>query len=580
MFLILDIMDYNSLRKLVKGINTEGFPNIKIAFLGNYSNQFLTTAIERHGRLFDLNIETFEGGYNQTGIDILSPDSELYNFNPEFVFLGFDSKPLKNDFNKLSLENKSIFGDKFLAEVKLYVKTLSGRMNTKIIFANFIEEFDDVFNFLASKNTESFSFQLQRINVGLSELSIEFDNLFIMDLKGMAFRKGRSNVLSNKLYVNTSQPYDLNFIPVISKSIIDLVTNFRGSFSKCLILDLDNTLWGGVIGDDGMNNIEIGDLGVGKIFTEIQLWAKALKERGIILCICSKNTEEIAKEPFEQMDEMILKLNDISVFVANWNNKADNIRYIQKVLNIGFDSMVFVDDNPAERDVVRNNIEGIIVPELPSDPENYLTFLNDLNLFSTVTYSGADQDRTDKYIAESERVKFSEEVDIDSYLNGLEMQGECVPISDTDVARVAQLTQRSNQFNLRTIRQSEADISDYINNPSKLLLKVSLKDKFGAYGLIGVIILDAVSDDEYFITNWIMSCRVLKRGVEKFTFNSICDTLISKNIKVISSEYCRTKKNNIVSSHYSDLGFEEGEKDKYSLALSSFSPLGHSIKVY
>ena len=396
----------------------------------------------------------------------------------------------------------------------------------------------------------------------------------------MAFNNGGANILSNKLYANTSQPYDLNFITVISKSIIDLVTNFRGSFSKCLILDLDNTLWGGVIGDDGMNNIEIGDLGLGKIFTEIQLWAKALKERGIILCICSKNTEEIAKEPFEKMDEMILKLSDISVFVANWNNKADNIRYIQRVLNIGFDSMVFVDDNPAERDVVRNNIEGIIVPELPDDPENYLSFLSNLNLFSTVTYSGADQDRTEKYIAESERVKFSEEVDIDSYLNGLEMQGECVPIDGADVARVAQLTQRSNQFNLRTIRQSEADILGYINNPSKLILKVSLKDKFGAYGLIGVVILDAVSNDEYFITNWIMSCRVLKRGVEKFTFNSLCDILLSKDIKVISSEYCRTKKNDIVSSHYSNLGFEEGKTDKYSIVLSDFSPLGHSIKVY
>jgi predicted enzyme involved in methoxymalonyl-ACP biosynthesis len=144
-------MEYNALRKLTKGINYQDFVKIKIAFLGNYSNQFLTNAIERHGRLFELNIETFEGTYNQTAIDILSPESELYSFNPEFFFLAFDAKPVKNEFHKLSAENKSIFANKFLVEIELYIKTLSSRINTNILFSNFIEEFDDVFNFLASK---------------------------------------------------------------------------------------------------------------------------------------------------------------------------------------------------------------------------------------------------------------------------------------------------------------------------------------------------------------------------------------------------------------------------------------------
>ena len=226
-----------------------------------------------------------------------------------------------------------------------------------------------------------------------------------------------------------------------------------------MILDLDNTTWGGIIGDDGMENIQIGSLGIGKAFSEFQYWIKKLKNRGIIVAVCSKNTESVAKEPFEKHPDMVLRLSDISVFIANWDNKVDNIRQIQSILNIGFDSMVFLDDNPFERNIVRENIPEICVPELPEDPANYLEYLYGLNLFETVSFSNEDSARTKLYQIEAERAKVQKKfTNEDDFLKNLEMVSVIEPFNKFNTPRMAQLSQRTNQFNLRTIRYSEADI--------------------------------------------------------------------------------------------------------------------------
>ena len=203
---------------------------------------------------------------------------------------------------------------------------------------------------------------------------------------------------------------NLDSLPIISKNIIDIIMSFNSVIKKCLIIDLDNTIWGGIIGDDGIEKIKLGNLGIGKSFVEFQQWIKKLKERGIIICICSKNDEEIAKEVFLNHPDMVLTLDDISVFVANWNSKVDNIKNIQKVLNIGFDSMVFLDDNPFERNSVKENIPMISVPNLPNDPSNYLSFLYEENLFETVSSSSLDKRRTKLYQEEFKRIKSKDQL--------------------------------------------------------------------------------------------------------------------------------------------------------------------------
>ena len=332
---------------------------------------------------------------------------------------------------------------------------------------------------------------------------------------------------------------------------------------------------GGVVGDDGWENIQVGHaLGIGKAFTEFQRWIKKLKNRGIIVCVCSKNDEDKAKEPFEKNPEMVLKLDDIAVFVANWNNKADNIRIIQGILNIGYDSMVFLDDNPFERNMVRENVPGVTVPELPEDPGDYVEYLYSQNLFETASYSSADKDRTKQYQVEAKRASsakaFTNEAD---FLKSLNMVSEVKGFDKFNTPRVAQLSQRSNQFNLRTVRYTDADIEALANDPSVIDLSFTLEDKFGDNGLIAVIIMKPQDKETLFVDTWFMSCRVLKRGMENFTLNTMVEKAKAGGYKRIVGEYLPTVKNGMVKEHYPNLGFnkiEGAETDQYELLLDSY----------
>ena len=304
----------------------------------------------------------------------------------------------------------------------------------------------------------------------------------------------------------------------------------------------------------------------------MQIWAKQLKQRGIILAVCSKNTEHIAKEPFEKHPDMILKLEDISVFVANWDSKVSNIKYIQSILNIGFDSMVFLDDNPYERGIVKNEIPEILVPELPKDPSEYLVFLNNLNLFETSTFSEEDIERTKQYQEEAKRVFLKNTHNSEAeYLSSLEMISEIKDFDKYSIPRVAQLTQRSNQFNLRTIRYLENEIMNISTSDEYFTLSFDLNDKFGKYGLISAVILKKAK--EYlFIDTWIMSCRVLKRGMEEFVLNKIVDVVMKNGFTKIIGEYIPTPKNGVVKDHFKNLGFVPEGKN-WVLDVNNFKPL-------
>jgi len=362
--------------------------------------------------------------------------------------------------------------------------------------------------------------------------------------------------------------FNPNFLPYFAKNILDIIYACEGKINKCLILDLDNTLWGGIIGDDGIENIELGDLGIGKAFSEFQLWIKELKERGVVLAICSKNEMHIAKEPFKKHPEMVLSLDDIAVFVANWNNKADNIRHIKKILNVGFDSMVFIDDNPFERSQVKTEIPEITIPDLPEDPAEYLSYLKSLNLFETASSSGLDKKRTKQYQEESKRVDFKENFSsIDTYLKSLNMIAEVSFFDQFNKPRIAQLTQRSNQFNLRTIRYSEKEIQSIIDSKKHIGLYVKLKDTFGDYGLISLAILEK-KDSCFFIDSWIMSCRVLKRGVEQLLLDIIINIAKDNNIYELKGVYIPTAKNILVKDLYRSLRFKK-VNDYWTLKFNS-----------
>ncbi|MEM6801137.1 MAG: HAD-IIIC family phosphatase [Bacteroidota bacterium] len=569
-----------ALRQASRNIPTESLRHTsKVAILGYRSTQFLSKYLKQAGRIQGIDIEIYEADYRQVEIEIIHPDSQLYAFQADFVWVVNSTEYLQNQFLKASSPRN--FWKKALQTFESLSHKLSEQYSAQIIFTNFPEVVEDVFGHFGNKTQASFLNQLRRLNVGLMDLAETHPQIHIFDLANLLHATGIEASFDSTLYINADIPYQLDFEAQIAWKFSSWVLLFKGKVKKCLILDLDNTLWGGVIGDDGLGGIQLGGSGPGKAFSELQLWAKALKERGIILAICSKNTEEIAKEVFEKHEEMVLKLEDIAIFMANWENKADNIRHIQKVLNISFDSMVFLDDNPAERALVKNELPQIRIPDLPKDAASYLPYLRKLHLFDTLSFSELDKGRTQQYQEEAKR-KIQEKsfTDMKAYLQSLEMKGKIQPFQDQDISRIAQLSQRSNQFNLRTIRYTESEIKRIQKNNNYSDFQISLEDRFGKYGLISVLILRAEKDDQLFIETWLMSCRVLKRGVEKFVLNQVVAQARSIGYQKIIGEYLPTAKNTIVANHYEELGFKAIGEGRWELTFSSYQDLDHFIKTY
>lgn len=562
---------FNELKRNLKQ-DASRLHEIKVSLVGDTATQFLATAIKGEGYERGYNINLFEAEYNQVERQVLDPTSDLYVHDARYTIVFQSTHKL---LEKYSLLPASEWEN--LAEERLsFVRTLCESVSGKIIYYNYPEIGDGVFGSYGNKVAASFIYQLRKLNYELMNLAQTYQNLFICDLSEMQAKYGRDYFFDSSVYVSTEMIFSIDALPLVASRTLDIICSIQGQFKKCLILDLDNTVWGGVVGDDGWENIQVGHgLGIGKAFTEFQQWVKKLKNRGIIICICSKNDEDKAREPFEKNPEMVLKLDDIAVFVANWGNKAENIRSIQQILNVDFDSMVFLDDNSFERNMVRENVPGVTVPGLPEDPSDYLEFLYSQNLFETSSYSSADKDRTKQYQVEAERViaakSFTSEAD---FLKSLEMVSEVTGFTSFNTPRVAQLSQRCNQFNLRTVRYTENMIAAIENDPKQKGFAFTLEDKFGDNGLIAVVILQEQDKETLFIDTWFMSCRVLKRGMENFTLNTIVSWAKENGYKNLMGEYLPTLKNGMVLEHYSTLGFDkidEGKTARWKLEVESYN---------
>lgn len=564
------LADFSNLKKNLKK-DFSKCKKIKLAVLGDSATQLLTQAIRAYGWEKKLDIKIYESDYDQIERNILDRNSDLYLFNPQIILVFHSYQKIQESFYGSKGFGKKSFAKNHQKKVVSYCKVLGANLvRTKIIYFNFPQINDQIFGNYSSKVETSFPFQIRKLNYLLDKLSQNTKNLFILDLDSTIKRVGTRVALDQKFWINSTLVLSLEILPVVAKNIIDIICAQEGLVKKCVILDLDNTLWGGVIGDDGIEGIQIGDLGIGKAFSQIQRYLKELSSRGIILAVNSKNNERIAKEAFNTHPEMILGLPDFAVFVANWNSKIDNILYIQKFLNIAFDSMIFLDDNPHEREMIKKTFPEITVPDLPTDPALWLEFLQEENLFETASYSDEDRKRT-KYIRQDvKRIGvLGNSTDENTFLKNLNMCAQVTSFSSFDIPRVAQLTQRSNQFNLRTIRYSEEEIKYIAKSKDYLTLSVNLKDKFGELGLISVVILNKQVDG-LFIDTWIMSCRVLKRGVEDLVLDTIVMVARKNKAKFIIGEYLKTPKNVLVKDHFKKLGFVKN-KNHWRLRVSKYN---------
>ena len=527
---------------------------LKVAVLGTHSIQHFVNVLrlflDREGIYADI----YEGEYDGINMDVLDDTSELYSFKPDVCILMMR-------YSDVKLEKKADVDTEmdYLKNLWSHLEKISG---VTVLQTNFALPVVRSYNGLEAAYEESFGSLLRLLNMRLT--SEHPTNVHIVDMEYLSSYYGKRDWFDEGSYFLTKQGFNMKYLGPVAYETARIIKAVHGKTNKCLVLDLDNTIWGGVVGDDGALGIELDPHNpIGEAYRYFQQYVLSLKKRGVILAVNSKNDEDVAKEPFLKNADMILKLDDIACFCANWNDKASNMQYIAKSLNIGIDTLVFFDDNPAEREIIRKFCPSVTVIDVPVEPEKYVRALDEAAPFEWAAITKEDMARSDSYIENAKREAMQASfVDYNEYLKALEMRGKCGIVGAAEIERFAQLTNKSNQFNLRTQRYSEGEISVMLGDADTRCIYVSLSDKFTQYGVISCIILrrgnaeNGFGPDDCFIDNWCMSCRVLKRGVENFAFETVIAEARQMGCKRIVGEYIRTKKNSMVEGFYARLGFE------------------------
>lgn len=582
---MLDYTSLQSLNKVYKALpsNARGQTKIKIAMLGGFTTHQLRELLELYLFAAGVSAEIYEADYGVFRQEILDPSGGLYRFQPNTILLATHWRNLAN-LPELSDPLQKVI-DLVQAEYEHWVllwRTAHDRLGCQILQNNF-----DTPPWRSLDNYE------MRHGAALAPFIAEVNRLFtarapsyvtIHDVDALAANAGRRTWGNERFFLHAKMPCAPEYLAEYAYSISTVITAQLGLSRKCLVLDLDNTLWGGVIGDDGLSGIRIGEGDPeGEAFLSFQRYLKILKTRGVILAVCSKNNEHTAREVFEKHPDMILRPDDISCFAINWSDKATNLRNIARQLNIGLDSIVFVDDNPAERSIVRQMVPEVAVPEVSGDPLEFIEVLDRYRYFQVATLGAEDFRRADYYRANAKREEIQAAAGgIDNFLQSLDMTATIGPIQAMTLERSTQLINKSNQFNLTTRRRNQAEVMALMKAPDWLTATVSLRDRFGENGLICVV-LACMRLDVLDIDTWLMSCRVLKRGVEHFVLNYLCDLARKRHLSSIRGEYIPTAKNDLVRNHYAELGFHKIEMKPnghtvWELPLAGFKPLPNFIK--
>ena len=565
----LDYPSHHKLSRQLKNIplDAAGLKPVRIALLATstvaHFLDVLRLYLAREGFNADIHQCVYDTVF-QTGLD---PESDLYRFNADIVWIFTNHRDYalpqgQNDSDQAALDA--------VARLSTLWQAILGNSTAHIIQNNADFPLESAFgNYAAQYANSPLSF-LRNFNLELSAAAPR--GVSILDLENLSAIFGRHRWHDERYWYHSKNAFALNAAGLVCHAAARLVGAFKGLSHKCLVLDLDNTLWGGVIGDDGIGGIALGEGSAeGEAFLAFQRYCKALGSRGVILAVCSKNEIDTATAAIENHPDMALRLDDFAHIVCNWSNKADNIRAIAQTLEIGLDSLVFVDDNPAERALVRAELPMVAVPELPGDPALYVRTLDEARYFETIALSAEDWGRGSMYRGNAKRrellVQFT---DLNTYLHDLDMVADCGRLNAQYLPRAAQLVNKSNQFHLTTTRYSEADLEAMNADPNCEVWWFKLADRFGDNGLISVIIV-RILDDALTIDTWVMSCRVLARGMEEFIHNHIRDIARRRGVSTVVGLYIPTKRNKLVAQLYDRLGWTlaepQGEAQRWTLGV-------------
>ncbi len=524
---------------------------LKLAIVSNATMDFLVdhfpAAAARHG----VALEMVKADFDVVIQEALNPGSEVNRSKPDAVLLAVDHRwlGLSIAVDESGAEAQNAI-DRLLEAARLY-RTNSGGVPILPLLATPPEA---LFGSFERRVAGSLASKIALVNQAILDFARD-EGAYVLDVDAIARSVGIIEWFDPVTWNAHKQPFSPIFNALYADRVGGLLGAIRGKARKCLVLDLDNTLWGGAVGDEGLGGIVLGQGSTaGEAFLSVQRAAKALKQRGVILAVSSKNNDDVARSPFREHTEMLLRESDIAVFQANWTDKASNLEVIAATLNIGIDSLVLLDDNPAERAQTRAALPMVAVPELPADPAYFARTLLAAGYFEAVTFNADDVLRAASYAENAQRAEVMAKArDLGDYLSSLDMVLSCGPVDPSNRARVTQLINKSNQFNLLTRRLTESEVEAMEADPSILTLQAKLNDRFGDMGLISVVTC-SVDDTTADITDWLMSCRVLGRKVEEALYDILLGALAKRGVVTLRAKYAPTKKNGMVSQHFDRLG--------------------------
>jgi FkbH-like protein len=562
-------------------------PPVRLAMIGSATMTHLQPSLRVAGLRRGLHVTIYENDYGQYLQELHDSKSALHRFKPDTVLIALDAYHLTAGVDASMSQAESDAAFDSLRERLLGIWKLARGVGAKVLHQAPLPVIPDLIGSNEQRLPGSRAAMVARLNAALRPMA-DAAGVAVVGLDARAAVDGLLGWHDAALWHRAKQEVSPATAPVYGELVARLMAASLGRSAKCLVLDLDNTLWGGVIGDDGMDGIILGQgSALGEAFASVQDYAREQSRRGVILAVCSKNDEANAVEPFEKHPEMVLKRTDIACFVANWSDKASNIREIAKQLNIGLDSLVFLDDNPFERNLVRAELPMVAVPEVPEDPALVPRCLADAGYFEALTITPEDLERGRLYQSNLARESLRASVtDMDSYLRDLQMQLVWSRFDSTGLARTTQLINKTNQFNLTTRRYSEDEVASVMNDARAFGLQLRLLDRFGDNGIIGIVIGRRVPDDPeaVIVDTWLMSCRVLGRGVEAATLALVVMSAKALGARRLIGAYVPTKKNGMVREHFPRLGFANLSEapdgsTRWLLALDDFTPPATFIEI-
>ena len=572
-------------RALVKGLLARGEKTRRVAMVGGANMRPLVDFIQHFAAVLgDLHCEVWVGDYDNYHAEMMDVESPLYAFQPDAVLLLPSERRCVYDGPLASSRGEQEdAGRRVAGELLDLCGKAHERSGAEIIVGNF--RLSPYFDPGPMRNAGLISDYAFRKFVNL-ELGARLPSYaHICDIEFLSNRRGNLSGVDDRTWFESKQPFAAGLLVDVAREYAHVLCHLTSAAKKVVVLDLDNTLWGGVIGDDGLEGIELGTTSPrGEAFRDFQQYLLELSKRGLLLAVCSKNDYDKAVEPFEKHPEMVLRMKDIVCFKANWEPKSDNIRQIASELNVGVDSLVFVDDNRAEIEIVNQFVPEVSTIWAGDDPSEFAARLKDSRFFEFRSVTAEDVQRVRQYKVESERQQLlSTSTDMAAYLDSLEMVGSIKPFDRIDAPRIAQLIGKSNQFNLTTRRRTEAEVLGLLGDEQCSAFTVRLSDRFGDHGLIAIVIGKA-RGEEFAIDTWLMSCRVLKRQVEEEVLNEIVRLARARGCSRVMGQYIPSAKNDMVRELYPKLGFSHSREEAngvqvYELDVAQYEAIPTKIDV-